>query len=53
MFSRSTIRLGLTGALLLLALGFAACADSPTSPTGNGAEKCVWIEGVMHCAPGD
>ncbi|NIP80658.1 MAG: hypothetical protein GWM90_16135 [Gemmatimonadetes bacterium] len=49
MLTRANVRLGLTGALLLFALGFAACADSPTEP--NQAEECVWINGMIHCAP--
>lgn len=51
MLTRSNIRLGLTGALLLFALGFAACADSLTDPVSSDAEECVLIRGQIHCAP--
>jgi hypothetical protein len=51
MLTRSNIRLGLTGALLLFALGLAACADLPTDPVSGDAEECVIIRGQVHCAP--
>ena len=47
---RSNIRLGLTGALLLILAGiFAGCAESPVGVDGQADPTCVWIDGVIHC----
>lgn len=28
-----------------------ACADSPTAPSGDGADtECYWIKGTLHCS---
>lgn len=56
MVTRSNVRLGLTGALLLMIISaFSGCSEG--SLTGvetaqDSREECVWIEGMIHCAPG-
>ena len=53
MITRSNVRLGLTGALLLMALGaFSGCTD--VSPTGiddtkDKPEECIIIDGQWFC----
>lgn len=48
--SRSNVRLGLTGALLLMLLGvFQGCGAEPTGPTAQGGGDCVWIDGQIFC----
>lgn len=55
MVTRSNIKLGLTGAVLLIIIGsFSACADLPTAANGDSADKadrCVWIDNIVHCPP--
>ena len=66
MVTRSNVRLGLTGAVVLMIFGaFSGCSDSPTGvdpvlepqaqmsvdPQTNTAEECVWLDGIIHCAP--
>jgi hypothetical protein len=56
MITRSQIKLGLTGAIMLIVAGsFTACADLPTAA---GVEKepdrgseCIRIDNVIHCPP--
>ncbi len=56
MVTRSNVRLGLTGAILLLLLGaFSGCGDGAVLGVGESTQdqggECVWIEGVIHCSP--
>jgi hypothetical protein len=56
MITRSNVRLGLTAAILMMALSaFSACTDSPMepelSPQMADNEECVIINGIIHCAP--
>jgi hypothetical protein len=52
MVTRSNVKLGITGALLLIIVGaFSACADSPTSPLSDPGNQCIRIDGVIHCPP--
>jgi hypothetical protein len=49
MIDRSIIKLGISGALLLIIIGvFSACAELPTDPTDKPANECVWIDGTIH-----
>lgn len=56
MVTRSNVKLGLTGAILLMIFGaFSGCTES--SPTGIDdtsprAPTCVVIDGVVYCSPG-
>lgn len=53
MISRSNVRLGLTGALLLMAMGaFSGCTES--SPTDievseESREECIIIDSQWYC----
>jgi hypothetical protein len=50
MIDRSNIKLGISGALLLIIVGaFSACAELPTDPTDPPVNECVWIDGTIHC----
>lgn len=60
MVTRANVRLGLTGAILLMIFGsFSACTDSPMGPEVPAAaqqakadsEECIFINGILHCAP--
>lgn len=52
MLTRSNIRLGLTGALLLVIAGaLGACADTVVGVEDPPDPVCVWIDGVIHCEP--
>jgi hypothetical protein len=56
MITRSQIKLGLTGAIMLIVAGsFTACADLPTA-AGDEKEpdrgsECIRIDNVIHCPP--
>lgn len=56
MITRSQIKLGLTGAIMLIVAGsFTACADLPTA-SGDDKEpdrgsECIWIDDIIHCPP--
>lgn len=53
MVTRANVKLGLTGAILLLILGaFSACGDGVTGVDGSTQDQsttCVLIDGVLHC----
>ena len=57
MVTRSNVRLGLTAAILMMALSaFSACTDSPMEPElspqmAAHSEECIIINGILHCAP--
>lgn len=54
MVTRSNIKMGLTGAVLLIIIGaFSACADLPTGsePDRAASDRCVFIDDVIHCPP--
>lgn len=52
MIDRSKIKLGISGALLLIIVGaFSACGELPTDPNKEPVNECVWIDGTIHCAP--
>lgn len=54
MVTRSNVKLGLTGAILLIIVGsFSACADLPTA-AGDGpdrSDECIRIDDIIHCPP--
>lgn len=56
MVTRSNVRLGLTGALFLMILGaFSGCSDAGITgveTAQDSREECVWIDNIIHCAPG-
>lgn len=55
MITRSNVKLGLTGAILLIIVGsFSACADLPTAagdPPPDRSDECVRIDNIIHCPP--
>jgi hypothetical protein len=53
MVTRSNVKLGLTGAVLLIIIGsFSACADLPTGVNERDqGDRCVWIDHIIHCPP--
>lgn len=55
MLNRSNIRLGITGALLLLIFGaFSACAERSMTGVDNepdNSKHCVVIDHILYCAP--
>lgn len=61
MVTRSNVRLGLTGAVLLMIFGaFSACTESPLAPEREtefeaqalaDESECIMINGIVHCAP--
>lgn len=59
MVTRSNVRLGLTGAVLLLIFGaFSACTGSPLAPETEfeaqallDESECTMVNGTVHCAP--
>jgi hypothetical protein len=57
MITRSQIKLGLTGAIMLIVVGsFTACADLPTAASGGDKDpdrgnECIFIDGLIHCPP--
>jgi hypothetical protein len=56
MITRSQIKLGLTGAIMLIVVGsFTACADLPTAANGDKdpdrGNECIWIDNILHCPP--
>lgn len=63
MVTRSNVRLGLTGAVLLMIFGaFSACTESPLAPetefeaqallkVQEDPEECIFVNGTLHCAP--
>jgi hypothetical protein len=56
MITRSQIKLGLTGAIMLIVAGsFTACADLPTAADDekepDRGNECIFIDGIIHCPP--
>jgi hypothetical protein len=51
MINRSNVKLGISGALLLIIVGaFSACGELPTDPDEDPpVNECVWIDGTIHC----
>lgn len=51
MVTRSNVRLGLTGAILLIILGaFSGCDVTPTElDNSDNSSECEVIGGVRHC----
>jgi hypothetical protein len=54
MVTRSNVKMGLTGAVLLIIIGsFSACAELPTAstPDRDSSDRCVRIDNIIHCPP--
>jgi hypothetical protein len=56
MITTSQIKLGLTGAIMLIVAGsFSACADLPTASNGekepDRGNECIRIDDIIHCPP--
>ena len=52
MFNRNSLKLGLTGAVLVIIMGsFTACSDEgPTSVSAqHNQAACTYINGVVYC----
>jgi hypothetical protein len=53
MVGRSKAKLVAVAAALCIAMGaIAACGELPTGPEQTRSEQCLWLDGILHCAPG-